>query len=259
MKATFLQYNKPLLTAMVQENTPGDAINTIMNSHYDGAEAFGIQLECLERQYRDVETLRGIFSYCMGKPIYITSYRHNNSEGMTDDECAEYLLMGIEAGATLGDVMGDWFHPEPYELTFDEEAIAKQKAIIDRIHALGGEVLISSHLHTYFTCDQLLEYAHAQRERGADVVKMVNFAQTEEQLLENIRAAAMLKHELDCPYLLLANGAHSRLLRQIGPNLGVCMYLCVQHYAANSKEQPILRSQKAVRDNMFFDKTSGLA
>ena len=58
MKATFLQYNKPLLTAMVQEKTPGDAINTIMNSHYDGADAFGIQLEYLERQYRDVETLR---------------------------------------------------------------------------------------------------------------------------------------------------------------------------------------------------------
>ena len=41
---TFLTYDKPLLTAMVQEKTADDAICVIMDSLYDGADAFGIQL-----------------------------------------------------------------------------------------------------------------------------------------------------------------------------------------------------------------------
>ena len=44
MKPTFLTYQKPLLCAMVQDSTPAEMICTIMNSQYDGAEAFGIQL-----------------------------------------------------------------------------------------------------------------------------------------------------------------------------------------------------------------------
>ena len=53
---SFLGHSKPLLTAMVQAKTPEEACCIITDSMYDGAEAFGIQLENLERKYRNVET-----------------------------------------------------------------------------------------------------------------------------------------------------------------------------------------------------------
>lgn len=251
MELKYLNNRRPVLTAMVQASTPEEAICIIENSLYDGAEAFAIQLENLKREYRTEETLRSIFSYCEGRPIYITSYRNSESTGMTDEECMEYLLLGLKAGATLCDVMGDCFDPQPHELSFDETAIQKQKAVIDKIHEMGGEVIMSSHLHAFFEEEEILRYAKAQEERGADIVKIVSFAQTRAQMMADLQIIDRLKQELDKPFLFLANGPHSKLIRQMGPALGVCMYLCVQHYAPiNSKEQPQLRAAKAIRDAM---------
>lgn len=254
MKATFLEYNKPLLTAMVQESTPDEAINVIMNCHYHGADAFGIQLECFDRKYRTLEDLKRVFAACMGKPIYITSYRNDNSTGMTDEECMELLLLGCKAGATLCDVMGDTFDRQPHELTFNEEAVKKQRVIIDKIHELGGEVLISTHTHAFLDEETIVKYALEQKSRGADVVKIVNFAQTEKQLQQNINIVFRLKEELKgTKFLYLANGEYCRPLRQTGILFGVCMCLCVDCYKPRySKEQPMLSSMKAIRDNMIF-------
>lgn len=167
---------KPLLVSMVQEETLEGALNSIADGLYGGAEAFVIQLEDLLPEYRNLETLKKIFAACLGRPIYITSYRVRHSTGFTDEQCLELLLLGAEAGADLCDIMGDTFDPQPFELTFDESAIAKQKEYIDRIHAMGKQVLISSHTHTHLSMDEVLRYANAQKERGADVVKIVNKA-----------------------------------------------------------------------------------
>lgn len=251
MKATFLNHDIPLLCAMIQAHTPDEAICQIVNSLYDGADAFGIQLENLRREYRDVETLKRIFSFCDGKPIYITSYRNSESTGYTDEECVEYLLMGLDAGATICDIMGDFFCPDPHEFTWDPEAAAKQKAVADEIHKRGGEVLISSHIHAFITPEEVLKIAKAQRERGADVAKIVNFSQTEEQMYAGFDAIRLLKDQLGGEFLYLSNGPFSRKIRTLGPSFGVCMYLCVQHYGAlNSKEQPKLSAIKAARDNL---------
>ena len=237
---------------MVQDSNPDDMICTICNSLYDGAEAFGIQLENLEHKYRNEETLKRIFSACRGLPIYITSYRNHKSADLSDDECAELLLLGIKSGATIADIMGDMFCREEHELTMDEAAIKKQKELADKIHALGGEVLFSSHLHGYYDEAECLRIAREQKARGADVVKIVNFSRTEEEMLENIKICAHLKSVCD-HYLYLANGEYSRLERQICGSLGCCMYLAVQDYKPfSSKEQPRLRSLKEIRDNMIF-------
>ena len=252
MKPTFLTYSKPLLCAMIQARTPEDAICQIVNASYDGAEAFGIQLEVLEREYRTLDTLKKIFKYCANKPIYLTSYRYSQSTGYTDDECAELLLLGLEAGGTLCDIMGDLFCKAEYELTYDGEAVRKQKELAAKIHALGGEVLFSSHQKQFIDEEKVMEIARAQRERGADVVKIVNHSYDREMLMKNLNICNRLKQELDCEFLYLANGDDCKLLRQMGAALGCCMYLCIQHYLPiSSKEQPQLRATKALRDAMF--------
>ena len=60
----------------------------------------------------------------------------------------------------------------------------------------------------------------------------------------------MLKEKLRIPFLLLSAG-ECKLLRRIGPELGCCMYLCVQEYdELATPVQPLLRNAKAIRDAM---------
>ena len=105
MKPTFLNHDKPILCAMVLCSTPEACIEKIKASVSDGAEAIGIQLEKLKREYRTPEVLRSIFAACGDLPIYATSYRGNESKGLSDEELVDFLLIALDAGATLIDVM----------------------------------------------------------------------------------------------------------------------------------------------------------
>ena len=245
---------KPPLVSMVQEETVEGALNSITTGLYDGADAFGIQLESLRPEYRSLDNLKKIFAGCMGKPIYITSYRGAHSKGFTDEQCLDLLLLGAEAGADLCDMMGDTFDHQPFELTFDEKAIAKQKEYIDRIHAMGKQVLISTHTHTHLSQDEVVRYALAQKARGADVVKIVNQANGRDQLQESVNTIFSLEKELDgTPFLFLISGDCSSIIRQTGPLYGVCMYLCAPWYRPGyTRQQPLLRSMKQVRDNLQY-------
>ena len=53
MKATFLNHEYPLLTVILQCTKPEVAIERIRKSHGEGAEAFGLQVESLERIYHN--------------------------------------------------------------------------------------------------------------------------------------------------------------------------------------------------------------
>ena len=252
--ATFLKYDKPLICAMIQCVTPEECIAKIKRSISAGAEAIGLQLCKIQREYRTEDQLRPIFEACEGLPVYITSYRSGASKGYTDEECAELLCLGVKCGGTLADVMGDFFASEPsyYELTEEEQAIKKQKELIDRLHKMGAEVLISSHTKKSLTLEENLKLAKAQEERGADVIKIVNVAQSASEIPVYLEAIQKITAETDKKLLLLASG-EARLVRYIGANFGVCMYLCVEsHGELDTKEQPTIAKIKAIRDNIIF-------
>lgn len=253
-KPSFLSNDHALLTAMVQLGDPESCVTLIRNSAASGAEAFGIQLCYIEQKYKTEETYRYIFSRCGNKPIYITNYRQRENTGLTDDDLAEGMLLGLKAGATLVDVMGDLYDPSPLELTQNPAAIEKQRALIDCIHENGGEVLMSSHTWQYLTPEQILDITKAHEARGADITKIVTCANTEEELLSNFEAMRRMKKELSIPFLFLANGAHCKLQRIVGAYFGSCMVLCVYEYENHtSREQPLLRSAKLVMDNIDWD------
>lgn len=253
MKATFLGHDKPLLTAMVIRKTPEDFIDIINKSLADGAEAIGLQMEHLERQYRTREIITSIFEACQGKPIYVTSYRSDASEGMTDEECAEYLLFLADCGATLCDFQSNLFDKAaPREYTKDPVAVEKQKALIAEIHRRGAQVMMSAHTGSLLTPAETLELARAQIERGSDISKIVN-GSDDDSLPSCIETIQLLKKELGAPYLYLVGGACAKTIRQIGPSLGVHMYLCVHmHGELDASLQPLIVPLKAVRDNMVF-------
>ena len=160
MKASFLNHDRPLLCAMIQCATPDECCEKIRLSLQAGAEAIAIQLDRLKRNLRTAAHLKQIFSACDGKPIYVTSYRTGENIGLSDDACVELLLLALECGATLFDVMGDLYDRSPqYELTTDEKAIQKQMALIEKIHLAGGEVLMSSHTYKSTTLEENLMIA----------------------------------------------------------------------------------------------------
>ena len=252
MKPTFLKYEKPLLCAMIQNDTPEKCIEKIKKSLEDGAEALGIQLCKLKTEYRNEKDIKRIFEACEGKPIYITSYRQGDNK--TDEICAELLLMGARCGATLCDVMGDMFGRSPYyELTVDETAINRQKELIEKIHALGCEVLMSSHTMKNISCGECEMIAKAHIERGADIIKIVNRAESKADIPQYLEAIQKITAMTDKKLLLLVSG-EGQIVRYIGPSFGVCMYLCVAyHEPCDTPEQPVLKKIKAVRDNLRFD------
>lgn len=230
MKKSFLNTNTPFITEMVQVPTAKKAELKICNAIADGATAIGFQMSAFEKQYRTKETLTALFSAAEDKPIYFTNYRGGFNEGTSDEELVDGLFFGLECGATLVDVMGDTFCLAPEELTTNEKAIAKQRKFIDEVHKRGGEVLMSSHIQEFRPAERVLEIALEQQRRGADIVKIVTGAKTQEEEIKNLEICRLLKQELKVPFLFLSGGKYSYLHRTVGPALGVCMWLCFREY-----------------------------
>lgn len=243
---------KPLLTVMLQCETPEVALARIEKALPLGADAFGLQVECLRPEYQNGKTVKRLLDAGAGKPFYVTNYRYSSNEGKSDLELADGLIKLADWGATLVDVMGDLFCKHPDELTEDERAVKRQTALIDALHARGAQVLMSSHLYRYAPAERVLEIAREQKRRGADVIKIVTAAADMPQQIENLRITDLLKRELGAPFLFLSGGVCS-VHRRLGMKLGCCMGLCVtEHDKMSTPAQPLLTVLKTVRDNLGF-------
>ena len=249
MKKTFLKYNKPTLTVMVQADNPQRIKELMDKSVLEGGEAFGMQFERMNPEYRTKKVYKELFSYS-GKPTYVTNYRHTQNEGKSDDILAEELIELAECGATLCDVVGDLFDKQPDEMAINKDAIKKQMDLIDTLHQKGAEVLMSTHIFKYTPAQRILEIALEHQRRGADISKIVAGAETMEEQLENLKIINLLKQNLKIPFLFLAGG-ECKILRRIGGEIGSCMSLCVYEYDNfSTPTQPLLKNVKAIRDNM---------
>lgn len=249
-KATFLSYESPLLTCMVQAATP-DRIQYLVDRSLDeGAEAFGMQLCRMQPKYRSPEIYRKLFARKDGLPTYVTNYRYAENEGKSEDTLARELVELAECGATLCDVMGDMFAPCKGELTMDGAAIKRQMQLIDELHAKGAEVLMSSHTYEFTPAERVMEIALEHKKRGADICKIVTGASNMAEQLENLRIIHILKENLGIPFLFLCVG-ECDIVRRIGGTLGNCMSLCVYEYdELATKAQPLLNDIKLLRDTL---------
>lgn len=252
MNKSFLHSATPLLTVMLQCETPETAIGRIRNANCLGADAYGLQAESLKREHQTPETYQRLFAEMKGRPAYVTNYRSAHNTGLSDEALAEGLITLAESGATLCDVIGDLYCRHPEELTEDKDAISKQMALIERLHSLGAEVIMSSHILRFTPAERVLEVAQEQKRRGADIIKIVTGAETMEQQIENLRITDLLKRELDAPFLFLSGG-ECALHRRLGIRLGCCMALCVyEHDARSTAAQPLLQTMKTIRDSIDF-------
>ena len=249
MKKSFLNHDEAILTTMVQADNPDRIKELIDKSIPEGAEAFGMQFERMKKEYRNIDTYKELFSYTH-KPVYVTNYRLSENEGKTDEVLADELVELAECGATLCDVMADYYDRQPDEVAVDKNAIKKQMGLIDRLHEKGAEVLMSSHVKKFTPAECVLEIAKEHERRGADICKIVTGADTMEEQIENLRIINMLKENINIPFLYLCVG-ESNLVRRIGGELGCSMYLCVyEHDEFSTDVQPLLKNMKKIRDNI---------
>ena len=248
----FLRGARPPLVVMLQFRSPDDAIETMKKAIDEGAEAFGVQACKFLPEYQTPEVYRKVFAAAQGLPLYVTNYRKGANKGKTDDEIAAGMLTLADCGGELIDVMGDLFDPQPGELTADPRAVEKQTRLLEQLHARGAEALMSSHVHKFLPAERLVALMQAHQSRGADITKVVVNDETTAEAMENLRLCAALSDELSIPYLLLS-GDRNKVLRRVGPMLGVCCWLCrFGDEELATKTQPVLRHMKAVRDNFEF-------
>lgn len=250
MKTTFRYSEKPLLTTMVQATTPERALELMRLAEQEGTDAIGVQFCQFLPEYRTEANYRRIIEAANGKPLYATNYRRAVTIDTPYEKIADELLLLARCGATMCDVMADYYDPQLCGQTNDSSAVAKQKELAKNLHAEGAEVLFSAHLKDRFhTAEEIIELALQQQDRGADVVKLVNQSPDMDHQIENMRIATLLKEKLDVSFLYLCYGSN-QILRRIGGQLGCCMYLSVQQYdELATRFQPLLRNMRAIIDH----------
>lgn len=253
MKKSFLTCEKPLVTAMIKhKSTADECIEEIKRAHFVGAEAIGIQMEELSREYHTSEYIKRIFSAAADKPLYVTNYKLNFNLDLSYEELTEELIFYAENGATLCDITGDTFDKHPDELSESETAIEKQMKVIEKLHNIGSEVLMSSHINRFISEERVLEVAREHKRRGADISKIVTAGNTMAEQIENLRITNCLKEKAGIPCLFLSGGTECRIHRRLGILIGSCMSLCVSDNAPLNP-QPYVSDQLNIRDNMNFE------
>ena len=259
---------EPVLAGVVREKTVQAAKAEIKNCLLDGASMIDLHMSCLSNT--DVESLKSIFGIT-DLPVLALNYNKTfdwEDCGFTENERVDSFYRAVSAGAAGIDMQGytfdakskDAFYGQdkytftknnPKEIVTDEEIISLQCEMIEKVHSMGAEVLLSCHPGIPMNCEQVVDLALFLEKRNPDVIKIVTAATNENELLESFKTMVALKKELKTPVSYHANGKAGSLSRIINPILGGHMIFCVDRFNEGSTmEQLDLKTVRAVIDNI---------
>lgn len=254
MKRLFpLHSGRTLITHLLSAQTPEEFIAEARGGEADGADAIAVELYDMKPDFRNRNSFEKILR-AINLPFMFIFYRNDKWElGKEDIKRQEILLAAAEAGAGMIDVVGDCFDPSPDECTHNPSAIEQQVRLIEQIHQTGSQVLISSHPMRAMTSDEVVAQLKSFEQRGADVVKLVAKADTEEEFAESIRTTMRLHRELKTPFIHLCSGKFATIQRFLGIKLGVAITFGVhQYHAQYSYAQPKISAFKKVQANICW-------
>ena len=253
-RLSFLKKPYPVIAGIIAGQTPQELIASAKNSEFEGAGGITIDLYDLKPEFRNSESFKSIIN-SVNLPFMFYFYRKDKWKESSDDDRQEVLLTAADAGASMIDVMGDLYDPSPNEITYNQNAIDKQKRLIDKIHSKGADVVISSHTRCPLTTEEVVKHTLELELRGPDVVKIVTTINTEEELAEALRTTIVLNRELKTPFIHLCGGKYSRPHRFMCPVLGTSILFAVPQYVAQYSGffQPTIKSMKAVLDNIHWN------
>lgn len=258
----------PALAGVVRERSCRAAIAEIQNCTYHGASMIDLHMSCLEDTGTD--SLKKIIASSKIPVLalnYNSTYEWGNA-GYTEEERVACFLRAVEAGAAGIDIQGYTFHlpskngffgedrysftkGNPKEVVTDGAVIDRQCALIEQVHSMGAEVLLSCHPGIVMKTDAVVELALFLERRAPDMLKIVTKAENEEDLVESIRTMLALKKEIKTPIAYHVNGQAGMPSRILNPLLGGHIAFCVDHYNEGSTmEQIDLRTAATVVQNV---------
>ena len=253
MRGSFFDRPQTVVTALFHLTSDMEQnLALIRLSAANGAQGIALQLEDMPPELRTLENYRKLMDAAPELPFMFIAYRKDKYFGSDDDARQQCLLLAAEAGAEVIDVMGDLYSPAPFELTSDPAAVAKQKELIAKIHALGAKVVMSSHTNQARSAEEILAHLREQSSRGADILKIVTQADTEEELTEAFRATMLLKRALNKPFIQLCGGKFSRPHRYLGPKFGLAVAFATPEEKPGAV-QPSVRQLRTVLDTIDWE------
>ena len=253
----------PALAGVVREKSVNAALAEIKNCLYDGATMIDLHLSCLE--VCDVDSLAKIMA---GSKLPVLALHYPTGQPITEEARVASLLRAVEAGAAGVDIQGytydlpskkgfcgedrySFTKGNPKEVVTDSKIIEKQCALIEQVHSMGAEVLLSCHPGIPMSAEQVVELALFLEQRNPDILKIVTKAASEEDLIESLRAMVLLKREVRTPVTYHAGGKAGALSRILNPVLGGHIAFCVDRFHADSTlEQLDLRTAHATIENL---------
>lgn len=244
----FTEFTQPPLTVMIRQSHPDAILRDVLKTKEQGAEAYCLLINELDEPYRTRSVYREIFDAMGDCPAYIANYPWGKNADKSDEYCLSQAAEALECGAVLMDIPGDSFCRSENEITYDEHAVQKQMQWIRQIHAAEKEVIMSSHTRKFLVLEDVFRIAEAQKERGADIAKIVTNADTPAELAENLKISACLKQNFPHPHLFICNGRECKTHRLLSSVLGSCFTLCLADSDA-TKSQPSLEKMKNFRDH----------
>ena len=250
MNKPYFTSKKTVIAAIMEGMTPGEIIAASRTAEFDGADAVCLSLRELQPEFRNKDCFTNIFS-SVSIPFMVYFYRENAHGPIMDDDARQKILIeAANAGASVIDVMGDLYEPNSVtQRATGKRAVSKQKKLIDKIHAIGAQVVISSHSSIFMNAEQTLEQLQDFESRGADIAKIVMPVNTEEEFAESVKTTMLLHRELKVPFIHLAGGKFARIQRFLGMSLGVSTTFAVAQYnPRNPMFQPSVRAMREVRD-----------
>lgn len=273
VRKSFVHSGSPMLIGVIREETVRGAIAAIRNCEYHGATALDLHLSCLKEEARTVESLKQIID-ASRLPIMALSYNQaydNKPIDMPEEPRLELLLRAVEAGVSAVDMQGysydlpsktafreefkhlgySFIRDNPKEVVVDEAVIAKQKAFIEKVHAGGAEVVISTHPWVPMDCEQVTDLMMFLSQRGADMLKIVAPCENDDQLAECFKTMLKIKKIAPIPTHFHCCGKAGSLSRILNPILGGHMIFCSDGYSVSSNfEQLDLQTSVRIVNDM---------
>ena len=273
MRKSFANQPSPLVVNVVRERTVRDAIAKIRNGEYAGAKGIDLHLSCLNDEYKNTESIKMIVD-STHLPILSLNYNQTyECEGFeTDEETrVDLLLKSAEAGVSAVDVQSytydlysktnfreefshldySFIKGNPNEIVVDQKIIDKQMELFEKIHHHGSEVLLSCHPMIPMNTEQVVELALFLEKRKPDIIKIIAYANNEEDLVEAFKTMITLKKEVKTVTHFHCAGRAGKLSRIINPVLGGHLAFCNDGFTASSNfEQLDLKTALSVIENL---------
>jgi 3-dehydroquinate dehydratase len=276
-KVKFSRLKQPFICTVLTDSNLKESIRTIKLSDYDGSDAYEIHLMMMEDRFLNEKDLKAIFQSTI-KPILTSYYRWDYEKHLDVDEekRIQLLIDTVRWGASGIDLEADAFDPSPGPKEWTEEsrrytlargskprdwttnpkAIKRQKEVIDEVHRLGGDVLMSAHTRVHLSVEQAVSMAKEIESRGADIAKVVSADFSFEDLLDTMRSTIEIKKILKIPFIMMSHGEHSKIGRVVCPMLGSMLAFCIQPVTpAGFPLQPPIRVQKLAWENIDWSVT----